>query len=56
MRQKSKAYFYQVTVLAFGDTVLLRGVTTRNAMRYAGVLEIVVLATPIQLDSFDFGV
>ena len=60
VRQEGKTCFYQVAMLAFGNTVLLRVVRTRNAMRDACALEIamqpMILATPVRLDSFYFSV
>jgi hypothetical protein len=58
--KQSKSGFHQMTMLAFSNPVLLRCVRTRNAMGDAKALEVAVqlmiLATPIRLNGFDFSV
>jgi hypothetical protein len=60
MSKKSKTYFDQMTMLAFGDDVLLRSVGTRDTMNYACALKItmkvMILPTPIGLNCLDLGV
>jgi hypothetical protein len=56
----SETSFNNMTVFAFNNTVLLRGIRTRHPMRDANTLKIamkaVILTTPIGLDSFDFAI
>jgi hypothetical protein len=58
--KQRKAGFHQMAMLAFSNPILLRCVRTRDAMGDAKTLEVAVqlmiLATPIRLNGFDFGV
>jgi hypothetical protein len=58
--KESETSFNKMTVFAFSNTVLLRGMRTRHPMRDANTLKIameaVIFTTPIELDSFDFAI
>jgi hypothetical protein len=60
MSEKSKTSLDQVTVFALGNPVLLRSMRTRNAMRNTSALKVamqlMILTTPIRLDSLDLGI
>jgi hypothetical protein len=60
MSEKSKTSLDQVTVFALGNPVLLRSMRIRNALRNTSALKVamqlMILTTPIRLDSLDLGI